>query len=129
MPQTETLPDSAHSPGAHAIHLFKQARAAGEEQVKEFLQTIDLAVEQARWIIDGGDVYPAGVRDACEKLSEHMICKAQTIQSLPSSDGVSKTLSHFLRGADQEVPASEPEPPVPETRSVEDNVFALDITR
>ena len=128
MHQTETLLDSPQSAGAHAILLFKQARAAGEEQVKEFLQTIDLAVEQARWIIDGGDVYPAGVRDACEKLSEHMICKAQTIASLPSSDGVTKTLTNFTKGADQEAPA--PVAPAPaEERSVEDNVFSLDLTR
>lgn len=126
MQLTETLPQSDQSPGANAILLFKQAKAAGEEQVKQFLQTIDVAVEQTRWIIDGGDVYPAGVRDACEKLAEHMISKSQTISSLPSLDGPAKTPGHLLKASEPEAPAPFPEAEPP---SVEDNIFSLDGSR
>ena len=122
MPSTKTSPEIGHSPGSDAIRLFQQARAAGEAQVREFLATVELAVQQARWIIDGGDVYPAGVRDACEKLSEHMIAKAQTISSLPSLDAAARTST---------AKAVTPQAPTPvavletDDASVDDDVFSL----
>jgi hypothetical protein len=62
--------------------LMREARAAGEEQVTEFLATLEVVVRQAQEIADGGDVYPAGVRDVCAKLVEHTGYRAQAIYSI-----------------------------------------------
>jgi hypothetical protein len=75
------IPQTASS-GSRAMLLMKQARAAGEEQVAEFLQTLDLAVRQAREVAEGGEVYPAGVRDLCDKLAEHTAFRARTIEGI-----------------------------------------------
>lgn len=81
--------DTAPSPGRSAIQLMAEAKAAGEQQVTLFLGTLQLAIQQAREIVDGGDVYPAGVRDVAGRLAEHSAWQAQSIVAImrtPSRD-------------------------------------------
>ena len=73
---------SGPTPGRTAIQLMAEARAAGEQQVAVLLQTLELAVAQANEIIEGGDVYPAGVRDAAARFAENTIFKAQSISAI-----------------------------------------------
>jgi hypothetical protein len=75
-------PESPKSPGRRAIDLMQEAKAAGDQQVTSFLQTLELACRQAAEIASGGEVYPAGVRDVAAKLAEHTAYKAQSIYSI-----------------------------------------------
>ena len=74
--------EAAPSPGRSAIQLMAEAKAAGEQQVTLFLGTLQLAIQQAREIVDGGDVYPAGVRDVASRLAEHSAWQAQSIVAI-----------------------------------------------
>src|SRR4051812_35327291 len=81
--------------GQRAIDLFNEAKAAGEEHVTTFLQTLELAVRQAHEIVDGKEVYPAGVRDICEKLTEYSANRAQAIFSIMRPDGPHRSTAPF----------------------------------
>jgi hypothetical protein len=82
MSHLNVVSDAASSPGRAAIQLMEQARSAGEQQVTALLQTLEIAIRQANEVVDGGDVYPAGVRDVAAKLAEHNAHKAQSIVSI-----------------------------------------------
>jgi hypothetical protein len=85
----------SESSGQRAIALFHEAKAAGEEHVTVFLQTLELVVKQAREIVDGKEVYPAGVRDICEKLTEHSASRAQAIFSIMRPEGPGRPPAPF----------------------------------
>ena len=74
--------DASNSPGRRAIELLREAKAAGDQQVTAFLQTLEISCRQAAEIAAGGEVYPAGVRDLVSKLAEHTTYKAQSIYSI-----------------------------------------------
>jgi hypothetical protein len=82
MSPLSVVAEAQDSPGRRAIQLMREAQAAGDEQVAALLQTLDLAVRQAREIVAGGDVYPAGVRDLTERLAEHVGYRAQAIAAI-----------------------------------------------
>ncbi|HTK36401.1 MAG TPA: hypothetical protein VL358_14110 [Caulobacteraceae bacterium] len=75
------------SPGARAKQLMREAKAAGEEQVTDLLSTVELMIRQAREIADGGEIYPAGVRDICAKLIEHTGYRAQGVYAIMRPNG------------------------------------------
>ncbi len=74
--------DLSESPAVRARRLFSEARGAALEQVRllesEIVRTLALAEEVAA----GGDIYPAGVRDLCARLSEDLGQRAQTLEVL-----------------------------------------------
>jgi hypothetical protein len=72
----------AATPGRTAIQLMAEAKAAGEQQVAALMRTLELAVAQANEIVEGGEVYPAGVRDAAARFAEHTVFKAQSISAI-----------------------------------------------
>ena len=72
----------ATTPGRSAIQLMAEARAAGEQQVAALMRTLELAVAQANEIVEGGEVYPAGVRDAAARFAENTVFKAQSISAI-----------------------------------------------
>jgi hypothetical protein len=80
--QLRLITEASPSPGARAIQLMRAAKAAGEEQVTDFLATVELMVRQAREIAEGGEAYPAGVRDICSKLIDHAGHRAQGIYAI-----------------------------------------------
>lgn len=73
---------AGQTPGRTAIQLMAEARAAGEQQVASLLRTLELAVAQANEIMEGGDVYPAGVRDAAARFAENTAFKVQSIAAI-----------------------------------------------
>lgn len=87
--------ERTESSGLRAIALFNEAKAAGEEHVTVFLKTLELVVKQAREIVDGREVYPAGVRDICEKLTEHSASRAQAIFSIMRPEGPTRPPAPF----------------------------------
>ena len=82
MSHLSVVSEGSQSPGRLAIQLLAEAKAAGEQQITAMLQTLELLVHQASEVVDGGDVYPAGVREVAAKLAEHNVCKAQSIYSI-----------------------------------------------
>lgn len=90
-----TLVAGTESPGKRAILLMAEAKAAGQEQVTLLLQTLEALVRQTTEIVDGGEVYPAGVRDACEKLAEHTASRAQSICAIMRSTTQTRSDIHL----------------------------------
>ena len=83
MSQLSLVPDIDDDfPGRRAAQLMRMAKAAGEQQVTNWLKTLELVILQAQEIVNGGDVYPAGVRDIASKLVEYNAYKAQSIYSI-----------------------------------------------
>jgi hypothetical protein len=76
----------ADSPGLRVAELYKEARRAADDNVTRFLRALEAAIEQAREIGVGGEVYPAGVRDVCTRLSEQMAFRAQAIVNIMRPD-------------------------------------------
>lgn len=76
------VPETPPSPGRTAIELMNEAKAAGDQQVTALLRTVEQVITQAHEIVEGGDIYPAGVRDAAFKLAEQAAYKAQAIVAI-----------------------------------------------
>jgi hypothetical protein len=70
------------NPAVRARRLMAEARAVAAEQVAALDAAVAQARELAAEIADGGDLYPAGLRDVCRRLSEDLTWKAKTIGHL-----------------------------------------------
>jgi hypothetical protein len=70
------------SPAARAQQLLAEARAVASEQVAALDLAVTAVRELATEIADGGELYPAGLRDICRRLSEELLWKAKTIAHL-----------------------------------------------
>lgn len=65
---------------ARAQRLLAEARAAAMEQVQELDAALAGVAELSAQVAEGGDAYPAAIRDLCRRLSEETPLKAQTLQ-------------------------------------------------
>ncbi|HTK36159.1 MAG TPA: hypothetical protein VL358_12855 [Caulobacteraceae bacterium] len=79
--QTEQTIDS---PAARAGRLYAEAQQAAYEQVHVLEEGLAKAVALAGEIAEGGDVYPAGVRDLCRRLGEELTLRSQTLDAIAS---------------------------------------------
>ena len=70
------------SPAARARRLYTEAQAAAFEQVKALENALATVVRFASEIADGGDVYPAGVRDLCRRLGDDLSQRTQTLDAI-----------------------------------------------
>ena len=70
------------SPAARASRLYAEAQAAALEQVRVLGTSLEQVIALAAEIAEGGEVYPAGVRDLCRRLSEDLSSRAQTLDVL-----------------------------------------------
>lgn len=70
------------NPSARANRLFAEAREAALEQVNMVGAGLGQVIALAAEIADGGEIYPAGVRDLCRRLGEELTAKSQTLESL-----------------------------------------------
>jgi hypothetical protein len=77
--QPDQSPDS---PAARAHRLYAEARAAAMEQVRAVEQSLARVIVLAEEISEGGDVYPAGVRDLCRRLGDDLTARTNTLESL-----------------------------------------------
>jgi hypothetical protein len=90
LPQLAVVPAATESPGAKAMRLMAEARAAAGEQVHLLEDTLGAAAELADQIADGGEVYPVGVRELCRRLAEELVAKSQTLDAILQQHGSSR---------------------------------------
>ncbi len=74
--------ENPDSPAARASRLYAEAREAAMEQVRHLELGLAAAITLAAEIAEGGDVYPAGVRDLCRRLSEDLNQRSQTLEAI-----------------------------------------------
>jgi len=74
--------EEENSPAERARRLYAEAQAAAMEQVEHLESTLDAVVQLARGIADGGDIYPAGIRELCRRTAEDAYGRRQTIEAL-----------------------------------------------
>ena len=70
------------SPAERARRLFAEAQAAAMEQVVQLEAALDAVIALSQSIADGGDIYPAGVRELCRRTAEDAYARRQTIAAL-----------------------------------------------
>lgn len=75
-------PAAAETPAARARKLYAEARSAALEQVTVVGESLTKVIGLAAEIADGGDVYPAGVRELARRLAEDLAARAATLDSL-----------------------------------------------
>jgi hypothetical protein len=74
------------TPTERIRRLQRNARALAREQVLALTAAMDELAVMAREIAGGGDAYPVGVREICERMSEEMGPRATTIRALADRD-------------------------------------------
>lgn len=84
MPQLSIVRAGEETTAERAQRLFREARSAAHEQVEELEAAMDAAVELARAVAEGGDIYPAGVRELCRRFGEDAASRRQTLEALAS---------------------------------------------
>jgi hypothetical protein len=74
------------TPTERIRRLQQNAKALAREQVLALTAAMDELAVMAREIAAGGDAYPVGVREICERMSEEMGPRATTIRALAERD-------------------------------------------
>jgi hypothetical protein len=69
---------------ARVRRLQAEARILAREQVEALEKAMDAVSAQAREVAEGGDAYPAGVRDLASRLAEDLETRVQSMQVLMS---------------------------------------------
>ena len=59
-----------------------EARLLAREEVEALERKLNECVVQARAIVEGGDAYPAGVRELCERMTSELEGRAQTLNAI-----------------------------------------------
>jgi hypothetical protein len=59
-----------------------EAQAAAFEQVRALEESLSQVVGLAGEIAEGGDVYPAGVRDLCRRMGEDLTQRSLTLEAI-----------------------------------------------
>ena len=78
---------SKHAAPTERIRRLQQnAKALAHEQVLALTSTMDQLAAMAAEIAAGGEAYPVGVREICERMSEEMGPRAMTIRALADRD-------------------------------------------
>lgn len=73
--QPETLAE-------RVTRLQQEAKMLAREQVEAFQRQLRIAAELGREVADGGDVYPAGIRDLASRLSADLSERARQFEPL-----------------------------------------------
>lgn len=77
-------PSAGATAGQRAAALYREARALAEANVGAFAASLEALIAQAAEIADGGDLYPAEVRQLCAKLRDQ---NGSHVQALLSGSG------------------------------------------
>ncbi|HTI66831.1 MAG TPA: hypothetical protein VL460_04710 [Caulobacteraceae bacterium] len=75
-------PAGAPSPAVRATHLRAQAKAAAYEQTRAVDDALRGTIALAREIAEGGDAYPAGIRDLCGRMAAEAEQRRQLLEVL-----------------------------------------------
>jgi transglutaminase-like putative cysteine protease len=86
VPRLSVVPteETVDTPAARAGRLYAEAQQAAYEQVHVLETSLERVVALAAEIAGGGDVYPAGVRDLCRRMSEEVRQRGQTLDAIAS---------------------------------------------
>ena len=74
--------EESDSPAERARRLFAEAQAAAMEQVEQLEAALDAVVALSKSISDGGEIYPAGVRELCRRTAEDTAGRRLTLEAL-----------------------------------------------
>lgn len=72
-------PESTHD---RVKRLQQEARLLAREEVEALQHKLTAAVAAARQIGEGGDAYPAGVRELCERMAAELDGRLQTLTAI-----------------------------------------------
>lgn len=88
-PKLTIVPDSvyrldrpAESTAERARRRQLEAKMLAREHIGELRQAMDEALAIVAVLNEGGEVYPAGIRDAAARIQAHLEAQMQTIDSL-----------------------------------------------
>ncbi|HVM98570.1 MAG TPA: hypothetical protein VMT68_00030 [Caulobacteraceae bacterium] len=95
-PPAETLASDAHSnrtmpalslvepppPGAKALGLFRDARAASLDHLAEVEAAMAVLRERLETVVEAGDLYVVGVQAFAERLAEELFWKGKSFELL-----------------------------------------------
>jgi hypothetical protein len=70
------------APVTRANRLLAEARAAAAEQVVQLERSMSMSAALSAEIASGGDIYPAGVRELCRRLTEEADMRGRTLHAL-----------------------------------------------
>jgi hypothetical protein len=84
VPRLSVVPvaETPDSPSARAGRLYAEAQEAAFEQVQVLEEALASVVGLAAEIAEGGEVYPAGVRDLCRRMGDDLAQRAQTLDAI-----------------------------------------------
>ena len=74
--------EEPNSPAERARRLFAEAQAAAMEQVEQLEAALDAVIALSKSVAEGGDIYPAGVRELCRRTAEETSGRLLTLQAL-----------------------------------------------
>jgi hypothetical protein len=70
------------SPAQRIRRLQNEAKLLAREQIEELTRSIKLLAVQSDEIAQGGEAYPAGIRELASRMSEDLYAKMETFSSL-----------------------------------------------
>ena len=74
--------EEPESPAERARRLLAEAQAAAMEQIEQLELALDAVVALSKSVAEGGDIYPAGVRDLCRRTAEDTAGRRLTLEAL-----------------------------------------------
>ena len=89
-PQFSVVAAVQERPGERALRLMAEARNAAREQIDVLERAIADVMSLSMEIAEGGEAYPAGVRDVCRRLSDEVAFRAQTLEAIMRSSQESR---------------------------------------
>ena len=72
-------PETTHD---RVKRLQHEARLLAREEGEALERKLNECVAQARGVAEGGDAYPAGVRELCERMVSELDGRAQTLNAI-----------------------------------------------
>ncbi len=73
---------SSESPAARAARHLAEAKVAADQQIDLLLGEMNVVRGVAQEIAEGGPVYPAGVRDLCERFLAELDAKSKHVAAV-----------------------------------------------
>jgi hypothetical protein len=70
------------SPSERIRRLQSEARILAREEIEELVTSLKALAKRAKDVADGGEAYPAGIRELSSRLSEDLFGRIDTYQSL-----------------------------------------------
>ena len=70
------------TPSQRIRRLQNEAKLLAREQIEELAKAIKLLAIQSEEIANGGEAYPAGIRELASRMTEDLYAKMETFSSL-----------------------------------------------